>query len=400
MLRVGVTGGIGSGKSTVARRLAELGAVVIDADQVAREIMDPGEPVLDEVRQRFGDGVLRPDGALDRARLAAIVFTDPEALAALDAITGPAIARRVAQRRSAVPAGLVSVFDMPLLVERGLWVREHVSIAVETELETRVRRLVEQRGLDEQDARNRVTAQASDAQRRAACDVVLPNDGTPEELAAAVDVLWRDRLAPWNDNLVHGRASRRPDRGAVVAPRRDWGERGGRFVAKLAHALRDISAVTEVEHIGSTSVPELPAKDVLDIQVGIRGLRAADEPPFAAAMLEAGLLRFPDLTADSPHPPGSDPTGWGKRVYGSTDPATIAHVHVRETGSAGWRFALLFRDWLIHQPAERLAYAAEKSRLLAVDDTTSTYTEAKEPWFADAHPRAEAWAARTSWTPR
>ncbi len=400
MLRVGLTGGIGSGKSTVAHRLGELGAVVIDADVVAREIMEPGQPVLQRVRERFGDDVIRADGTLDRAGLAAIVFTDPPALAALDALTGPAIGARIAQLRDAAPAGVVSVHDMPLLVERGLWVGEHVSIVVETDLETRVRRLVEQRGLDEQDVRNRIRAQATDAERRAACDVVLSNDGARVDLVTAVDRLWERRLHPWNDNLVAGLHSRRPERGAVVAPRADWASRGARLVAKIAHALRDVAAVTEVEHVGSTSVPHLLAKDVLDIQVGVRDLAVADDPRFRAAMRGAGLLRFDDLNADTPHPSGADPDGWKKRVFGSTDPGEIAHVHVREAGSPAWRFTLLFRDWLSHVAEEREGYAAEKRRLLDLHDTTTAYAEAKEPWFTEAFPRAQGWAAETDWTPR
>jgi dephospho-CoA kinase len=400
MLRVGLTGGIGSGKSTVARRLGELGAVVVDADVVAREIMEPGQPVLQRVRERFGDGVIRDDGTLDRAGLAAIVFTDPAALAALDAITGPAIGERIADLRDAVPAGAVSVHDMPLLVERGLWVREHVSIVVETDLETRVRRLVEQRGLDERDVRNRMAAQATDAERRAACDIVISNDGTPAETTATVDALWSERIHPWNENLVQGRPSRRPERGAVVAARDDWAPRGARLVAKVAHALRDVAAVTEVEHVGSTSVPHLVAKDVLDLQVGVRELAAADAPEFREAMRGAGLLRFDHLNADTPHPGGADPDGWQKRVFGSTDPGEIAHVHVREAGSAAWRFALLFRDWLVHDASERERYAAEKHRLLGLHDTTTAYAAAKEPWFTDAFNRAQAWAAATDWTPR
>ncbi|HKX65842.1 MAG TPA: dephospho-CoA kinase [Intrasporangium sp.] len=400
MLRVGLTGGIGSGKSTVAGRLGELGAAVVDADVVAREIMEPGQPVLAQVRKRFGDDVIRADGTLDRAGLAAIVFTDPEALAALDAITGPAIAERIAQLREAVPAGAVSVHDMPLLVERGLWVREHVSIVVETDVETRVRRLVEHRDLDEQDARNRMAAQASDAERRAACDIVINNDGTPAETIAAVDAVWSERLDPWNENLVQGRHSRRPERVAVVEPRDDWAWRGARLVAKIAHALRDVAAVTEVEHVGSTSVPHLLAKDVLDVQVGVRELDAADAPEFRDAMRVAGLLPFDHITGDTPHPDGADGDGWRKRVYGSTDPKEIAHVHVRENGSPAWRFALLFRDWLVHEASERELYATEKRRLLGLHDTTSAYVDAKEPWFAAAFTRAHAWAAATNWTPR
>src|SRR6476661_9782828 len=220
MLRVGVTGGIGSGKSTVSHRLAELGAHVVDADAVAREVVEPGKPTLQRIRERFGADVIRPDGSLDRASLAAIVFPDRDALDALDAITGPAIASRVAGQRSAAPRDGVSVYDMPLLVERGLWVHEHLTVVVEADVETRVRRLVEQRGLPEKDARHRIAAQASDAQRRAVADVVLDNSGTPDELVRAVDALWAERLQPYAVNLANGTRSRRPDRAAdvVVAP--------------------------------------------------------------------------------------------------------------------------------------------------------------------------------------
>ena len=399
MLRVGVTGGIGSGKSTVSRRLAERGAFVIDADQVAREVVEPGEPALAGIRNRFGDTVIRPDGTLDRAGLAAIVFGDPAALAALDGITGPRIAERVAQRRRSVAADAVSVYDMPLLVERGLWVHEHFTVVVEVEAETRVRRLVEQRGLNAADARRRIAAQASDGQRRTVADVVLDNDSTPDVLASAVDDLWYTRLAPWNDNLLAGIRSRRPEHNAVVDPRPDWEGRGERVVAKLAAVLAGHPGVMEVSHIGSTSVPGLIAKDVIDTQVGVPSLADADTAVFHAAMHDAGYLLTPDNTADRPKP-GSDPDGWGKRFYGGCDPAQVVHVHVRERGSPGWRFALLFRDWLRAVPAERQAYADEKRRLLALDPVTSVYAEAKEPWFDEAYRRADDWAAQTGWAPR
>ena len=230
MLRVGVTGGIGSGKSTVSRRLGELGAHVVDADAVAREVVEPGEPTLQRIRERFGDGVIRADGSLDRASLAAVVFPDRDALDALDAITGPAIASRVAGQRSAAPHDGVSVYDMPLLVERGLWVHEHLTVVVEADVETRVRRLVEQRGLPEEDARHRIAAQATDEQRRAVADVVLDNAGTPDDLVRAVDVLWAERLEPYAANLASGTRSRRPDRAhdVVVPPRGDWEPRAER----------------------------------------------------------------------------------------------------------------------------------------------------------------------------
>ncbi len=399
MLRVGVTGGIGSGKSTVSRRLADLGAFVIDADQVAREVVEPGERTLDGIRDRFGEKVIRADGTLDRAALAAIVFGDPAALAGLDTITGPPIAERVEQLRRTVAADAVSVYDMPLLVERGLWVHEHLTVVVEVDAETRVRRLVEKRGLDATDARRRIAAQASDEQRRTVADVVLHNDAPPAVLASAVDDLWTTRLAPWNDNLLSGRRSRRPDHHAVVGPRPDWEGRGERVVAKLAAALAVETGVTEVSHIGSTSVPGLIAKDVIDVQIGVRSLGVADAAAFQAALRGAGYLLTPDNTDDRPKP-GTDPAGWGKRYYGGCDPGQVVHVHVRERGAPGWRFALLFRDWLRATPTEREAYAAEKRRLLADDSSTVVYAEAKEPWFDAAYRRADGWAGHTGWVPR
>lgn len=400
MLRVGVTGGIGSGKSTVSRRLAELGAVVVDADQVAREVVEPGEPALAAIRSRFGPAVIRAEGGLDRAALAALVFPDPEALAALNAITGPAIMDRVARRRAAVAPDRVSVFDMPLLVERRLWVHEHLAVVVHVDVETRVRRLVEQRGLDEADVRHRIATQVDDAERQAAADIWLDNTGTPDELVSAVDELWRERLEPYSANLVSGIRTCRPARDAVVAADPDWAARGGRVVGRLAAALRCAGVRGDVTHIGSTSVPGLIAKDVIDVQIGVPTLADADRPEFGAALREAGYLLSPGNRGDTPHPAGADPSGWAKRFYGGCDPGQIVHLHVRETGSPGWRFALLFPDWLRAVPGERQAYAAHKRALLAADPRTDAYTEAKEPWFEEAWARASAWAAEVGWAPR
>lgn len=392
-----MTGGIGSGKSTVARLLGELGAVVIDADQVAREVVAPGQPALAAIRQRFGDTVIREDGSLDRAGLAAIVFTEHAELGALEAITGPAIARRVAELRAAVSRDDVTVFDMPLLVEHGLWVNEHLNVVVGAETETRVRRLVEQRGLDEQDARARLTAQATDAERRAVADVWIDNNGSPQELTARVDELWNERIVPFNENILGGIRSHRPEIGAVVEPQADWAARGRRLVAKLEAALDEVPGVTEVEHIGSTAVPGLLAKDVIDLQIGVTRLGHADREDFRSAMRSAGFALSPGNTQDSPHPTGSAPEGWAKRFYGSCDPGEIAHVHVRERGSRGWEFALLYRDWLRAAPQERDAYAAEKRRLLDLDPRMSAYVEAKEPWFVGAYDRARQWASESGW---
>lgn len=392
MLTVGLTGGIGSGKSTVAAQLRELGAVVVDADVVAREVMEPGTPTLAAVAARFGESLLGPDGALDRAGLAAIVFPDPAALADLDAITSPAITARVAQLRAAAPPEAVTVFDMPLLVERRLWPQEHLSVVVGAPEDIRVQRLVDHRGLTETDARHRISAQATDEDRRAAADVWVDNGGDRATTGRQVVALWHDRVAPYNANLLTGTRSHRPEAGAVVPPDPTWPAQAARLIARLEDVLGERAVA--VEHIGSTSVPGLIAKDVIDLQVGVRSLSQADDPAFLCDLRERGFLEIGGSTQDHPHPSDSDPSGWRKKFHASMDPGRLANVHIREIGSPGWEFALAFRDWLRAVPAERDAYAAEKRRLLDVAVTTTEYTAAKEPWFGAAYPRVMAWAHR------
>ncbi|MCZ2812891.1 dephospho-CoA kinase [Modestobacter sp. VKM Ac-2979] len=195
MLKIGLTGGIGSGKSTVAALLAERGAVVVDADRLAREVVEPGTPGLTAIAEAFGPGVLTDDGALDRAALASVVFADPAARARLDAIVHPRVRARAAELAAAAPPGSVVVQDVPLLVETGQAGSFDLVLVVETEPETRVGRLVG-RGLSAADARARIASQATDEQRRAVADVVLRNDGPPEELAAQVQRFWSERVEP------------------------------------------------------------------------------------------------------------------------------------------------------------------------------------------------------------
>jgi dephospho-CoA kinase len=195
VLRIGLTGGIGSGKSTVARLLAERGAHVVDADVLAREVVEPGTPGLAAVVDAFGDRVLAPDGALDRPALAAVVFGDPDARARLDGIVHPLVRARAAERIAALPADAVVVQDIPLLVETGQAGSFDLVLVVEAEIGTRVARL-EARGLTEADARARIVAQATDDERRAVADVVLDNSGTVEALAEQVDRFWSERVQP------------------------------------------------------------------------------------------------------------------------------------------------------------------------------------------------------------
>jgi dephospho-CoA kinase len=195
VLRIGLTGGIGSGKSTVSALLAARGAVIVDADRIAREVVEPGTPGLARIVETFGERVLAADGSLDRAALAAVVFADAEARSRLDGIVHPLVRARAAELIAAVPPGTVVVNDVPLLVETGQASSYDVVLVVEADPATRVSRLV-QRGLTAEDARARIAVQASDEQRRAVADVVVDNSGTPEELAEQVDRFWAERVAP------------------------------------------------------------------------------------------------------------------------------------------------------------------------------------------------------------
>ncbi|GAA3242671.1 hypothetical protein GCM10010532_084450 [Dactylosporangium siamense] len=187
---VGLTGGIGAGKSAVAARLAALGAVVIDADRLAREVVEPGTPGLAAVVAAFGDGVLTADGALDRAAMAARIFGDDTARATLEGIVHPLVRARTAELIAAAPDGAVVVNDVPLIVEKQMSRLYETVVVVFASLQTRLDRLVRLRGMTPEEAGARIAAQATDEQRRAVADVAIVNDGTPEDLDAAVEAAW------------------------------------------------------------------------------------------------------------------------------------------------------------------------------------------------------------------
>ncbi len=190
MILVGLTGGIGSGKSTVSALLAAHGAVVVDADAIVREVQSPGHEVFAAIVERFGPEVVGPDGGLDRQALADRVFSDDEALAALNALVHPAVGAEIARRLEAeATTDHVVVLDVPLLVESG---RDDMAalVVVDVDPEVAVARLVEHRGMRADDARARIARQASREERRARADVVLDNSGDPASLEAQVDALW------------------------------------------------------------------------------------------------------------------------------------------------------------------------------------------------------------------
>jgi len=197
VLRVGLTGGIGAGKSEVSRRLAARGATIIDADLVAREVVVPGSPGLAALTAEFGTGYLLPGGELDRPKLGELVFADQERLAALNAIMLPLIGERMAELEAAAaagPAGIV-VHDVALLAERRLGARYDVVVVVDVPVAVQLRRLTEHRQMSSEQAEARIAAQATREQRLAIADVVIDNSGPLADLDARVDRLWADLLS-------------------------------------------------------------------------------------------------------------------------------------------------------------------------------------------------------------
>lgn len=398
MLKIGLTGGIASGKSLVATRLQELGAVVVDADAIAREVVEPGTQGLAAIVAVFGPEILDAGGRLDRPRLGGIVFREPERRAELNGIVHPLVRERAAAVIAAAPEDAVVVQDIPLLVETGQQRNFHLVLVVDAPEDVRLQRMTGHRGMTESDARSRMAAQASRQDRLDAADVVLTNAGTRGELLAVVDRLWNERLVPFARNISGATVADRSGAPVLVAPDTDWPRQASSLAERLKAAAPE--HVLAVHHIGSTAVPGLEAKDVIDLQLAVADLATADR--IAPLLGAAGFPLWPGVLMDSPH--GSpDPAAWSKRLHGNADPARPVNLHVRVAGSPGWRFALCFRDWLRADAAARGEYAAEKRRVAALhasDATTAGYAEDKEAWFRDVGaPGMERWAESAGWQP-
>lgn len=395
MLRVGLTGGIGAGKSTVAQRLREHGAVVIDADAIAREVVAPGTPGLAAVTERFGQDLATAEGELDRQTLASRAFADESSRQDLNAIMHPRIGERTDELMRRAAADAIVVHDVPLLVEGELGSAYHLVIVVDADESTRVHRLAQSRGIEETDARARIAAQATTEARARAADVWLDNSGEPDEVQTAVDSLWADRLMPFEENL----RLRRPAQLAapqVVAHDPEWQAQAERLLARLRAAVGE--RAVRSDHIGSTAVPDLLAKDVIDLQLVVPSLADADS--LADALEHAGFVRREGDWSDVSQDSGTDLAGWAKRFHQYADPARPVNLHVRPSGGPAWWLPLLFRDWLRAEPAERSAYAEHKQRLAelhAADGYTEPYATAKQPWIDAALRRAREWADQVGW---
>lgn len=269
-LHVALTGGIGSGKSTAAKLFVDLGATLIDADVLAREVVEPGTPALAQIEAEFGPRVIATDGSLDRAALAELVFADEEALATLNGIVHPAVRHAGAARREAALAAdptAIIIEDIPLLAETGQGARFHGVILVHTPTSLRLPRL-EARGMSETEARARMAAQATDAERFAIADVIIHNDDSLTHLQAQVEQIWRDWLRPYRDALA-GLAPPRP----VVGQADDGARR--RALDRIRAALTEVELAEGPDGTVEVSA-DLPGEAIT------AGLAAAGFVPAAA----------------------------------------------------------------------------------------------------------------------
>ncbi|MEE2034882.1 dephospho-CoA kinase, partial [Rhodococcus chondri] len=381
-----------------------LGAVLVDADTIAREIVAPGSEGLAELVDAFGDDILLPDGALNRPALAAKAFAGDDTRAILNAITHPKVGRRTAELVAAAPGDAVVVQDIPLLVEGGMAAGFHLVAVVHAGEQERLHRLVELRGMPEADARARIAAQATEEQRREVADVWLDNTGDEAALVAAVRTLWSERLVPFEHNLRTRSAA--PADPVLTAARPEWEQQAHRLIARLALAAG--GPAMRIDHVGSTAVPGLAGIDVLDLQITVADLRAADA--LAEPLALAGFPRLEQVDHDTPKPAygaggETDPAVWAMRLHGSADPGRPARVAVRVDGWPGQQFALLLRDWLRADESVRAEYADLKrtaadaaARHPEPAAAEAAYAEAKAPWFDRAFHRAWQWADATGWS--
>ena len=398
MLRIGLTGGIGAGKSAVSATFSQCGGVVVDGDVIAREVVEPGTEGLAALVDAFGEDILLPDGALNRPALAAKAFSSDETRATLNGIVHPLVGKRRAELIAAVPEDSVVVEDIPLLVESGMAPLFPLVVVVYADAEVRVARLVEHRAMAEDDARARIAAQADDEQRRAVADVWLDNSSTPEALAERAREVWDRRIMPFAANLSAGRVVRPPVRLVPADPA--WPDQTARIIARLKAACGP--KALRVDHIGSTAVPGLNAKDAIDVQVTVESLTVADE--LAAALRSAGYPRIDDVSSDVAKldARSGDSALWHKRLHASADPGRPTFVHLRVSGWPNQQFALLFVDWLKANPEVRDEYLAVKRRAeqaASPDGDIERYLAVKEPWFLEAYQRAWDWADRSDWRP-
>ncbi len=340
MLRIGLTGGIAAGKSVVARRMEVLGAVLVDSDVLARNVVEPGSEGLREVVAAFGPGILTPDESLDRGALGRLIFGDPTARERLNSIVHPRVRAAAAELVSTSAEDSIVVEDIPLLVETGQAPRFHVVVVVDAADELRVQRMVEHRGMDRRDAEQRIAAQAGREERLEQADAILVNDRSPAELLAATDALWHERLLPFAANLAAGRPATGPAKSGPTGGSALAGTVGlaGRVQAKVAAALAG-GAPVQVEQLDDRAQYD-------DVAAAALRLTVSNDSDLGAVSDAVGAAGFPRVSGTAAVPPdhpvggtagasagGAPREGW--TIHRGADPATTVTLYLGPAAREG-----------------------------------------------------------------
>ncbi len=394
-ITVAVTGGIGAGKSTVSSGLATRGAIVVDSDQLAREVVAPGSAGLTAVVDQFGGGMLNEDGSLNRQALAAVVFADGAALRRLEHITHPLVRARFAELQAAAPSGSVLVNDIPLLTTRSAAAAFHLVIGVGAPVSARIDRLVG-RGLTAADATARISVQIDDDSRRPLCNVWIDNSAGPAELRRQVDKVW-SRLSGYAANTAAGRGASRPGR-RIVPYDPSWPQEATRLIDRIRHLV----GARRVDHVGSTAVPGFPAEDVIDLQLSVEGSGQAAE--LMSVLSGGGFPPAAGMGRGNTHPDAIgqlEPDRGSAAAHVNADPGRSVNLYLRVNNSPGWRWALCLRDWLRSEPGAGADYLVRQERAAADPDrTTADGPGDDRPSALDAvAPQVRRWAESVRWQP-
>lgn len=402
MLEIGLTGGIGSGKSTIAHELASLGAHVIDSDQLARDVVAPGTEGLAQVVASFGPEMLFEDGNLDRAKLGRRVFSKPEDLATLNGIIHPLVRQRSEEKVRALPPGAVVVHDVPLLVEKHMAKLYDLVMVVSASRATRQKRLLDSRALSLEDIERRMAAQATDEARREVADIWLNNDGDPTATTHVLRQVWHERLAPYAVNLANERPASHSGLLNLLRSQqngRNWHIKATQMANRIGYRLGIREG--DICHIGATAVPGLDAEDVVELQLGVATRREAES--VTASLASAGYPLVADAEGGaacedferwwSTHAQtvGSGRDGF-ERVHASADPGQNALVYVRQISSARWAYPLLMRDWLRADPRARDDFSRVRARWAGASVSRETFAAQCAAYLDGVTPAALAWA--------
>lgn len=358
VFQIGLTGAIAAGKSTVAAMFARLGCKIIDADEIAREVVQPGASALEQIVARFGSQIINASGNLDRGGLGRIVFNDSRALQDLNQIVHPAVARRTAELVAELNPGDVVVHDVPLIAENQLENRYHLVVVAQAPEPVRLKRLVDRRGMSPADALARIRAQASDTDRARIADYIVDTSGSIETTRASLTHLFEGRIRTFAQNINQGRPA--PRQGIRLLPGpgapRTWSVQAQQIAARIEFALQSRCTGSrvdlQIDHVGSTAIPGMWGQDIIDLQLVL--------PPGADIAGVQERLR----AAGYPHQPQASIGSSGIYLHQSADPGRAVNLYVYTAQALEQESGPKFVARLNESLRLRTEYAALKAQLV------------------------------------